>query len=411
MDGDTLYCLSLYFLHFTTSAAIIGFTGPESLIRKAGLPLELLFAWEIFSTCLKTEQSTFWTALLGGCVIGWTLQYIEVVLLSKWNYKLSHNPKAKELQHTNLAFDGYSENSIWNRLCFGYYIVMSFRHCGTSHEVKNVAPFSYKDPSYVPSKPTFLLQTAATVLLSYAFLDLAGLAENDPAPFSSSNIPIFKRRDFPTASDLFIRFTSSAAFWLSLWCFLLIIQGVVAFTLVAIDANDVKPWRPAFGPLGEAYSVRRFWGFFWHQYNRQKFDGISAFLSFEIARVPRHSILARYMRLFLSFYISGLMHIASDLLAGMTWEESGALRFFYTQVLGIVLEDGVQAIYRAFKGTKRTTETPPLLIKLGGYLWVVLFMAWSTPVWFYPTVVLYSGDDKQGALPFSVITWLQTQFS
>lgn len=262
-----LYCLAIYLLHFTTSALIIGFTSPDSLIRLAALPLHLAYAWTILAACLGTAQPTFWTALLGGSIVGWTLQFIEVVLLSRWSFdppSISlRNPEdqaGKRDNKTPRELVGFQNDTRWNRLRYGYYVVFSFRHSGTPYEVKNVPPFSHRDPHYIPTKATFLLQTACSLFLCFTILDVAGLAEQDPSAFSQGSIPIFSGQDRLTTKQLMIRFASSVAFWVSLYCFLVVIQGIAAFISVFSGLNTVKAWRPAFGPLGEAYSIRQFWG-------------------------------------------------------------------------------------------------------------------------------------------------------
>ena len=120
------YCLVIYFLHFTTSALIIGFTSSASLIRWAALPLHLAYAWAILTACLGTTQPTFWTALLGGSIVGWTLQFIEVVLLSRWSFdapgispRISEDQTVKRDNSTTRELVGFQRDTLWNRLCFG----------------------------------------------------------------------------------------------------------------------------------------------------------------------------------------------------------------------------------------------------------------------------------------------------
>ena len=61
----------------------------------------------------------------------------------------------------------------------------------------------------------------------------------------------------------------------------------------------------------------------------------------------------------------------------MRLSETGAMRFFVTQVLGFAIEDAVQAVYR------RTAKPRPVMARVCGYAWVVVFLLWSTPAWVY----------------------------
>lgn len=60
--------------------------------------------------------------------------------------------------------------------------------------------------------------------------------------------------------------------------------------------------------------------------------------------------------------------------------ESGAWKFFCVQVVGIMLEDAVQAFFCKVFGSRGG-----VLKKTVGFVWVVAFLSWSTPVWQYPS--------------------------
>lgn len=114
-------------------------------------------------------------------------------------------------------------------------------------------------------------------------------------------------------------------------------------------------------------------------------------------------MLSRYMRLFLAFLISGLIHHSSDLAMGISRAEAGSLIFFLLQPLGIMLEDGFQALARQVP----TSRFRGRIERIVCYLWVVMFLTWSTPTWFYPQQRL--GIDPENLLPFSVTGPLSSQ--
>lgn len=109
------------------------------------------------------------------------------------------------------------------------------------------------------------------------------------------------------------------------------------------------------------------------------------------------------MRLFLAFLISGLIHHSSDLAMGIPRAEAGALVFFLLQPLGIMLEDGMQTLTRHVP----TSRFLGWVQRISGYLWVAMFLAWSTPTWFYPQQRL--GIDPADLLPFRVFGPLTRQ--
>ncbi len=73
------------------------------------------------------------------------------------------------------------------------------------------------------------------------------------------------------------------------------------------------------------------------------------------------------------------MHVFADSGGAVPITESGALGFFCTQALGIVIEDGFQELYRRAFGIRKNWFE-----KIVGFVWVVGFISWSSPVWVYP---------------------------
>lgn len=86
--------------------------------------------------------------------------------------------------------------------------------------------------------------------------------------------------------------------------------------------------------------------------------------------------------------MSGSLHAGSDFGGGVPFIQSGALRFFCTQTLGIMLEDGIQGIYRRIFGDRKR-----LLREAVGYLWVFTWLCWSTPAWVYPFTRTMERED------------------
>lgn len=91
----------------------------------------------------------------------------------------------------------------------------------------------------------------------------------------------------------------------------------------------------------------------------------------------------------------------------MNFWQSGAPRFFVTQALGILLEDIVRVQWRHLQLNKRDSNMQKMLLRIRrrlGYLWVLVFLVWSTPVWVYPAIAVNRGEPKDRVLPFSILS-------
>ncbi|KAJ6144096.1 toxin biosynthesis protein Tri7-like protein [Penicillium chermesinum] len=148
-----------------------------------------------------------------------------------------------------------------------------------------------------------------------------------------------------------------------------------ATSIVAVGLGISEPanWPPMFGSSFEAYSIRNFWGKYWHQQLRWPLTATSSFLLRDILRMPRPSILERYTNIALSFLLSGLIHLAAQY-KGSTFDKPGAVAFFTSFALGIIIEDGAQELWSRLTSSdsnekEKDTKTA-VWKKAVGYVWV-----------------------------------------
>ena len=129
---------------------------------------------------------------------------------------------------------------------------------------------------------------------------------------------------------------------------------------------------------------------FWHQFVRQPFSTISNFIARDVLRLPRPSILERYTNVFLVFLISAGTHVLSDYAGGILPEQSGAMHFFLAFVLGYMIEDGVQYLWKRTESSNENSKAKPsgesdavtpLWQRAIGFVWVMVWLA-VTSTWF-----------------------------
>ena len=139
---------------------------------------------------------------------------------------------------------------------------------------------------------------------------------------------------------------------------------------------------------------------FWHQTLRQILTHPASFFTYDVSKLAKGTLAARYLNIFLVFLLSGILHTIAEYAGGLALQYSGTLRFFCTQVLGIIMEDSVEFIFRTTRPAALNISSP-LWARLIGYTWVISFLFWSTPAWLYPQA---SAGPQEKFLPFSIVT-------
>jgi hypothetical protein len=270
-------------LQVLTISLVLGFTSPRSIIRPAVLPLIAACTYSIALNARNCMRFP-WAATVGAYTSCFLLMYIEMALLSGWNFE-SRGPNSpifhekggangavgsKEMSPPKNSRGIFAstkviqkEGTIWDRFCFGFNSTISFRDINTPFEVKNVPHFSEKDPSYIPSRTTFLGRSTLRFVACYLVLDIV---ESQPPPpnaaeiFGLDSIPVFKRLNEVSIEEVFTRTISSLVFWIMVYTVLNVQQAFFAIVAVGSGLTEVKAWRPLMGPLSETYTIRGFWG-------------------------------------------------------------------------------------------------------------------------------------------------------
>jgi hypothetical protein len=136
----------------------------------------------------------------------------------------------------------------------------------------------------------------------------------------------------------------------------------------------------------------------WHQILRTPLTSNATFLASLLGLAPK-SMGAHWLRVIIAFTGSGIIHSLCDIGFGVPLDETGGLHFYTLQVFGFVVESVVSTVYKKVKkefgiGFSRSVE------RAIGYIWVVGFMAWSTPVWINPILVSLAGDGTRVMSPW-----------
>ncbi|KXG49368.1 uncharacterized protein PGRI_032380 [Penicillium griseofulvum] len=175
------------------------------------------------------------------------------------------------------------------------------------------------------------------------------------------------------------------------------------FSIITVGLGLDSPTNcpPLYGRALDADTVRGFWGKFWHQLLQNPLTSVSAFITQDLLGLRPRSLLQRYMNVFVVFFCSGGLHLILDIVQGIPAKESGALLFFLTAPLGLMIEDGIKALWKYFSKSNRPIKDipKPLWQRALGLTWSMAWLGVTSTGFFYPQVVR---PENQALVPFSV---------
>ena len=266
---------SLIAVEITGTALIIGFTSSSSkLVRLFGLLLVITAATFAIRTTLRHVSITLWAGVFAGNASTYVLRYVDLALLDQWTFdeggptrkrgSLKETKKLDPVERKSNSGLAPRCGTAGQRLRFGFDVTLNPRQLNTPYQVRNVPAWSSSDPKHVPSRGEFLWRTVINVSLSYLIVDLCSLGaqpERNPILFSSDKIGFFSRLETLGTAEVFLRVLASHILWLNIYCIFRVFHGCLSFLAVGSGISEVEDWAPPFGPLSEAYSIRRFWGY------------------------------------------------------------------------------------------------------------------------------------------------------
>ncbi|RAL10258.1 wax synthase family protein [Aspergillus homomorphus CBS 101889] len=373
-----------------TVVTTMGFTPARSSLRVGALIIVALCTAHCISTALPYLVRTPWASLAGGYSVMLLLQYVDIGLLTHWEF-----PPAKH------------KKSWAARLRFGIWAAFNARCLGTPDQIRHIPAITY-------NQSTFLRRSAGIILLSYLGLDVLA-SMNDPEVGSrflvASHVPVFRRLSEVTVEEIVIRTFSGIAAGIGLLSSQAGSYYLFAFFSVLLKWSTPQDWPPFYGSLSDAYSLRRLWSRVWHQSNSHKFRAISRFLANDILHLQPGTPADRYARVLTVFLASALMHFLVDLSSGLSPSNSGAVQFFSTQAFGLMVEDLAISAYSALRGDRLSPRQPASRgERMIGFIWVGSFLVWSFPAYLYPMLYRANAGLDDSVVPVSVVGLLRGLF-
>lgn len=246
-----------------------GFTSPNSYSRIGVFAILSIYAWLCISNFSKYIQSTgFLASTIAAAMICVPLVYFDRLLYRKWAYEdrraIFVTARIKSVSDDRVEASSISDDrdTFGSRFAFGQEVAGTVRGPGTSWEVKNLPAFSSSDNEWVPSPIIFIVWRLAVIISCFILNDYAIDARMalDHDLMLPSNVPFFSRIGEVTHGEYWTRLIVGVSTWLNGYCSMQVLFNCPALISVCFKPNDVALWRPAFGSILDAYTMRGFWG-------------------------------------------------------------------------------------------------------------------------------------------------------
>lgn len=354
-----LRCAQLYL-----TATLVLSTRKDSIWRAASIPLHLSLGCLQFMILIRdVVQQTlplFVRGLLAAITFFasiWSLTVLFALALEREDIaKLSQSSTIPDQRQWLVKFAG------------------NLRALGTPYQITRIPSFDRARPSYMPSPSEAIWCKANQILICYLVRDVM-------LTVAWNRIP-------------------DGLFWLLYNRFYL--DMIASFFSAAglIYGDRVENHPPDFGSLGATNSIRGFWGNFWHQNLRFNFTSLSSYICKNIFGFD--GLIQRYLNIWTVFTFSAAMHLCCDRATGVQWDESGAVKFFLSQPVGIMIEDAISVMWLRLPSARFEKRYQWLLLgrKMICYVWTWAFVGFTAGWYMAP----YKSQFLEvNAVPISIL--------
>ncbi|KAJ5975802.1 hypothetical protein N7481_009509 [Penicillium waksmanii] len=347
----------------------------------------LLLPFILIPAILSFTRANYWPGDIGslwGLLLGiWIAHSISLLWLedhSVWD-------DTKPFQSRWVPIRYHKPLKLWNNP----------RLVGTSRQAlrKSSAPLSLRKFVMIRFSKLLVYLAANIFVLPHIFPALfRNMQVDDFGPAKQ----VFLRRLFSTTEPITMREVMMRAVFVFYWTFGAVTQLDAAHTALSIISvvifqfNDPADWPGIFGSPRDCWSIRRFWGQFWHQIVVRSYTNYGTFLSRRVLGLRPGSQGDKILVIFIIFLFSGVLHsVVSWQLGDHSW--SGDIWWFCLNFAAGALEMAVSRVQRAMGSTRKVCPQGSLTRQKGiawnkmfGFAWVFFFLFWSLPKSQYPKI-------------------------
>lgn len=209
-----------------------------------------------------------------------------------------------------------------------------------------------------------------------------------PSDFSPTR-QVFLRRLLLNSESITLREIGLRACLAMRWIWIAIyeIEAAHAFLAIVFVAvlrfDTAEEWPLLFGNVTEAYSLRTFWGRYWHRIANRSYTNLGRMASRRGFGLSSSTMSDKVTRIFVVFLISGLAHSLVSWCGGDKRNYMLDTYFFLLNFLGGVVEVTALKLWDMTPGSTHGAHMR-LMRKIFGYCWVFCFFFCVVPKWQYP---------------------------
>ncbi|KAL6708276.1 hypothetical protein ACN47E_003200 [Coniothyrium glycines] len=197
----------------------------------------------------------------------------------------------------------------------------------------------------------------------------------------NETLPQFTRR------ELGVRLWAVAASVVHDYLILSMYHDIFAIIFIASGLDEDWEWPPLFGPITEAYTMRRYWSIFWHRLIYKSFNVHAAAL-LGCLGMNHRTALHRFLKNSLVFLLSAVNHALISWRVGDRCAGRDA-KYWLLQPIAFVVEGLVAYHWKKLRSNWLTKAHPKMVStfeRCAGYVWVFLWLLWCTPKARFPMV-------------------------
>ena len=167
---------------------------------------------------------------------------------------------SREKIKTNADAQDTSGILSWKAIGWAHRVVFSYRAIGLPKQTPNIPKWSNKDPSYVPSRTTFLVKRGLAVVGAFLLIDFLGQQPKpDPEDFAAEKAFLFPPAHVLNGATIGTRVFSTVLWWIILRLNIGLFYNLFSWFGVATFLTSPTDWPPYFGSVLDSYNLRRFW--------------------------------------------------------------------------------------------------------------------------------------------------------